>query len=132
MRNVLSGVLPVTLLLLSGCSSGVSYMASDQVALEPKPSAYEMPMSPGTPARAHREIGTLSITMAIKPSYRETSTYDQCLEKMKAEAVKRGADAVVAIKTIDSQEEASQGRLTLTGTLIIFTAPEAIATKSGK
>jgi uncharacterized protein YbjQ (UPF0145 family) len=71
----------------------------------------------------------MTVSMSIKPSFNETSTYDQAVERIRDEARKRGADAVVGLKTLDSQDDgASRGQLTLKGTLIQYTAPEPLVT----
>jgi hypothetical protein len=128
MRQVFRGVVPTLLLFaLSGCGSNASWVASDPVVLSPKPATYEMPVSQSEPKRAHRILGKVSVSLTIKPSFKEESTYDQAVEQLKKEARKRGADAVVSVRTIDSQHGGQRARLTLVGTLVIFTGPEPMA-----
>lgn len=113
------------LLLLAGCGPEVHYVASDPTILTPKPAGYEMPFSHEVPGRPHKVLGELRVAERIRPSFRQTGTYDTVLAEMQKRARKVGADAIVNLRTLDSQRGGSEGRLTLVGTLIIFTAPLA-------
>jgi hypothetical protein len=130
MKRIVSFVTAVFVVALTGCGSGVTWVASDPVQMGAKPDKFDMPVMKTVPSRPHRILGELTVTMPIEPSFREISTYDQALVKLKKEAVKRGADAVVDLKTLDSQKKQSQGRLTLVGTLVIFTAPQPLDTSA--
>ena len=124
MRRNLSALLPVVLCLLAtGCGSNVTYVASDPTVISPKPEGYEMPYSYAGVERPHKVLGELQVTKKIKPSFQETSTFDLAMNEMRDEARKHGADAICSVKTLDSQEGGTHGRLTLVGTLVIFTAP---------
>ena len=132
MKRSIQGTLCLVLLaVLSGCGSNFAYLATDPVVLSPKPEGYDVSYSYGSEARAHRSLGELRVTSEIKPSFNETSTFDQSIEKMKVEARKRGADAIFNVKTLDSQAGGSHGKLTLVGTLVIYTAPPEIGAASG-
>lgn len=132
MKNSIRGPLCLALLaVLSGCGSNVTYLATDPMVLSPKPEGYDVPYSYGSEARAHRVLGELRVTTEIKPSFNETSTFDQSIEQMKAEARKRGADAVFNVKTLDSQAGGAHGKLTLVGTLVIYTSPPEMGAAGG-
>ena len=128
MTRRLSAVLPVlALLFLAGCGPEVSYVASDPTVLTPKPEGYRMPFSYEVPNRPYKVLGEVRVSEKIRPSFRQTSTFDQVLAEMQRQARKVGADAIVDLQTLDTQTGGSEGRLTLVGSLIIFTAPPAPA-----
>lgn len=132
MKRVLSVMLVAggLMTLLAGCGFDKKYVSLDPTVWPSKPSGYDMPVISQTPGRAHRAIGEVTVTSGIRPSYEQTGIYDQVLAEIRKEARKRGADAVINVRAQDSSETASRARLTLTGTLIIFTAPPATAERS--
>lgn len=118
------------LALLTGCGFDKTYLAIDPTAWPAKPARYEMPVSNRTPDRAHRTIGELTVSSGIRPNYKQTGIYDQIVEEIRREACRRGADAVINLRAQDGSREASRARLTLSGTLIVFTAPPPPAERS--
>lgn len=117
----------LALLLLAGCGPEVSYVATDPTVLTPKPVGYKVPISYETPDRPHKVLGRLQVSERIRPSYQQTGTVDRVLATMQQEARRIGADAIVNLRTLDSTAGGKQERLTMAGTLIIFTAPPAVA-----
>jgi hypothetical protein len=126
-RSKPTAVAAVTVLILAGCGMEAKYVSKDPTVLSPKPKGYDMPFSYETPARPHKILGEVMVSSTIKPNFRETSTFDQILAEMKKRAKKVGADAIVNLKTMDSQERSKRGKLTLVGTLIIYTAPPELS-----
>ena len=128
MRRLLSAAAFVlTTLLVAGCGPEMHYVASDPTVRAPKPREYDMPFSYEAPDRPHKVLGELRISEKIQPSYKTTSTFDRILFKMRERAIDLGADAIVSLKTLDSQNGGSEGRLTLVGTLVIYTAPPPLS-----
>jgi hypothetical protein len=128
MTRRLPAVLPLlALLLLAGCGPTVHYVATDPTVLTPKPERYEMPYSYEVPNRPHKVLGRLEVSEQIKPSFKQTSTFERVMARMQREARIAGADAIVNLQTLDAGNGGREQRLTLAGTLIIFTAPPAVA-----
>ena len=132
MRRRLSVALPVlATLLLTGCGGDATFVRTDPTVMTPKPSGYEMPFSYEPADRAHRVLGEIRVSSKIEPTYKETSTFDQVLLKMRRRAIRLGADAIVNLKTLDTQDGGRHGKLTLVGTLVIYTVPPAMS-KAGQ
>jgi hypothetical protein len=125
-RRLSAAFLLLALLLPAGCGPAVNYVATDPTVLTPKPGGYEMPFSYEVPNRPHKVLGRLEVSERIKPSFKQTSTFDRVMALMQRQAREIGADAIVNLQTLDGQKGGHEGRLTLAGTLIIFTAPPAV------
>jgi hypothetical protein len=127
-RSVLPALV-VAGLFLAGCGPAVTYVSQDLTKMSPKPEGYEMPFSYHSADRPHKVLGAMTVSSKIKPSFREMSTFDQLLTEMQKRARKLGADAIVDLKTVDSQKGGDRGALSLVGTLIIYTAPPALSSR---
>ncbi len=126
MKPLCCAVSILALAFLGGCRSDVSYVQLDPTVLSPKPEGYDVPFSYEVPSRAHRVLGEVKVTSEIKSDFNETSTFDQVMDKMKEQARKVGADAIVDLKTIDASGH-EEGRLTMVGSFIIYTEPPALS-----
>lgn len=117
-------------LLLAGCGYEKTWVASsDLMQLTPKPVGYDMPVFRGGTDRAHKLLGELSITSQIKSTWSTESSVDQISREFKKEAVRRGADAVINLKTSERDDD-GHTLMTVSGRLILFTSPPPIASRS--
>ena len=125
---ILSGLIGLSLV---GCNSAPVFIPSDTTMLTPKPDGYDIPVQREDVARPHRVLGELRVTREITANFGESNVYDLAVGEMKAQARRVGGDAVVNLKTLDGQAGGSQGRLTLVGTVVVFSSP-APATTAGR
>lgn len=123
-------LLVLALLTLAGCNSGLVYTAVDGTVLTPKPSGYEVAVAYQIPRRPYRTLGEVRVTREIKPGFGKTGAFDQAVDEMKRQARKVGADAVVDVRALDGSKNAESGRLTLVGTVVVFTAPAPLSADS--
>lgn len=115
---------------MAGCHSNIVYTAVDPTVLTPKPAAYDVQIEYGSVRRPHRVIGEVRVTRKITPNFGQTGAFDLAVEEMKVHARQVGGDAVVNLKAIDSQQGGAEGRLTLVGTVVVFSGPLAPGSNS--
>lgn len=115
-------------LLLAGCGFEKTWVASDPMQLTAKPGGYDMPVSRGGTDRAHKILGELSVTTQIKPNWSTENSHEAALRELRKEAIKRGADAIIDLKT-SGGDRGGHSELTVTGHLILFTGPPPLAAR---
>ena len=116
--------------LLAGCGYEKTWVAgSDLMQLTPKPGGYDMPVFRGGTDRAHKLLGELSVTTQIKPTWSTDSSVDRIATEFKKEAIRRGADAVINLRTSERDDD-GHTRMTVSGRLILFTSPPPVAARS--
>jgi hypothetical protein len=122
----------LALLLLAACLTGCGYrkswVAADSTALTAKPGGYDMPVSRGGTDREHRVLGELVVSTRIKPSWSTESSHDRAIAELRKEAIRKGADAVIDLKTTEMDRD-GHTELAVSGRLILFTAPPPIAAR---
>ena len=119
----------LVLVLLTGCGYKKTWVAADPMKLTAKPKGYDIPVSTDGTDREHRLLGELSVSTRIKPSWSTESSDLKAIEELRKEALKRGADAVIDLKTTQADQD-GHTRLTVSGKAIIYTAPPPIAARS--
>ena len=115
---------------LAGCNNNVVYTATDTTVLTPRPATYGVQVEFGSVSRPHRVLGEVRVTRKITANFGQHGAYDLAIDEMKAQARKVGGDAVINLKTLDTQHGGTQGRLTLVGTVVAFSAPLEASTDS--
>ena len=122
----------LALLLLAACLTGCGYrktwLAADPMALTAKPSGYDMPVSAGGTNRQHKVLGELVVSGRIEPSWSTENSHDRVVAELRKEAIRKGADAVIDLKTTE-MDKGGHTEITVSGRLILFTAPPPIASR---
>ena len=113
---------------LTGCGYDKTWVATDLTQQTPKPATYDMPVQRSDTARAHQVLGDLSVSTRIKPNWASETTDESVIDAMKKEAIRRGADAIVNVRTTE-HDAGGHTVLTVTGRLIRFTEPPAAASR---
>jgi hypothetical protein len=70
----------------------------------PKPDDAKITLHEGGIRAPHVVIGTLTAKKEIKASFNDESTFDQVLNTLKKEARKIGADALINLRPINSED----------------------------
>lgn len=122
-------VLALLALMVTGCGYQKTWVANDPMQLTAKPGGYEMPISRGGTDRVHKILGELSVTSRIKPTWSTESSLDLAVKELRKESIRRGADAVINMKTTQVEDD-GHTRLTVSGQLILFTGPPPVAARS--
>jgi len=125
--------LPLALLLLAGTLTGCGYkkswVAADPMELTAKPKGYDMLVTQDGTHREHKVLGELVVSGRLEPSWSLENSHDRFVNELRKEAIRKGADAVVGLKTSEMDKD-GHTEMTVSGQLIIYTAPPPIASRS--
>ena len=103
-------------LAVSACGSGVQFVPQDMTKYPPRPSDAMIEVYDGGVMRPHAVIGTLTAAKEMKASFGGDSTYDQVIGDLKKHARKVGADALIHVHPVSSED----ARVVISATAIRF------------
>jgi hypothetical protein len=106
--------------LLAGCSSGVQFVREHPVEYAEKADNAPIEVMTGGTERPHVVIGTLTAKQTMKATFNDRSTYDSVLTKLKDEARKVGADALIYARPVSAQEAGPSTEVIVTAQAIKF------------
>ena len=89
---------------VSACGSGVQFVPQDMMKYPPKPSDARIEIHDGGVMQPHVVIGTLTAGKEMKASFDDDSTYDQVISSLKKHARKVGADALINVRPVKSED----------------------------
>jgi hypothetical protein len=113
---------------LAGCGYKKTWTAADPMALTAKPGGYDMPVTQAGTDRQHKVLGELTVSGRIKANWSTESSHDRAVAELRKEAIRKGADAVIHLRTSET-DRGGHTDLTVSGRLILFTAPPPIAAR---
>jgi hypothetical protein len=117
---VCSAVLVVALLPLAGCGSGIRFVREDVTTYPAKGAEEPIEVREGGSLRPHVVIGTFTAERNMKASYGDGSSLDRIMDDLKKEARKVGADALVHVHPILSEEHRTEAKLEIVATAVRY------------
>lgn len=94
----------IVLLAIAGCGSSVQFVRQDMTNYPPKPADAKVEIHDGGVMQPHVVIGTLTAGKEMKPSLGDDSTYDLVMRDLEKYARKIGADALIDVHPVSSED----------------------------
>jgi hypothetical protein len=107
-------------LTLVSCGSGMQFVRQDMTRYPAKPADAQVEIHEGGTLTPHVVIGTFTAHRDMTVNYGEGSNSDRLMDDLRKAARKVGADALIEVHPVLTDDSADKARITVTATAIRY------------